>query len=50
MNPLGFFLSFKGYGMGADDSLGACPPFQSCGLHFINFKDYIVCGITVMEE
>ena len=46
----GILLPFKGYGMGAHDSLGVCPPFQSCGLQFINFKAYTVCGITVMEE
>ena len=41
-------LPFKGNGVGADDSLGVYPPFQSSGLRVINFKGYTVCGITVL--
>ena len=46
----GIVLPFNGYGMGADDWLIVYPPIQSCGLQFINFKAYTVCGIPVLEE
>ena len=42
-------LPFKGNGVGVDDSLGVYPPFQSCGLQFINHKAFTMCRITVMK-